>query len=86
MDGTASQARTSTNSLRRGETLRARQGNVIQRREQAMERRIRQLPLPTPPGESDDSELISSFTQGLVLGLVGGASAALAIATWAGAL
>lgn len=63
--------------------------NVIYWREQAMEQRIRTLPLPPAPpapGEGGEPEVVRPWVQNLVIGLVAGAAIVLAIASGAGAL
>lgn len=57
--------------------------NVVQWREQAVEQRIRTLPLPAP-GEGTEPELVRPWVQNLVLGLVAFATIALAVASGAG--
>lgn len=60
--------------------------NVIHWREQAMEQRIRTLPLPPAPGEGSEPEVVRPWVQNLVIGIAAGAAIVLAIASGAGAL
>lgn len=65
---------------------REHRGNVIHWQGEALERHLRQLPLPTAPGEDNTPELVRPWVQDLVIGLVAGAAIVLAIASGAGAL
>lgn len=64
-------------------TRREVRHNVNQWREQAMEQRIRTLPLPV---RQPEPEIVRPWVQNLVIGLVATAAFALAIASWLGVL